>query len=333
MSTTLRIATFNIENLDDKESELPSLETRIKVIRPQLLRLRADVLCLQEVNGQEFTGEPRDLLALKTMIQDTLYQDYHMVYTKTQNNEAYDKRNLVVLSRFPVVPDSVRQLRHDLVPGPHYRKVTASPPDPAADMVSWERPILYLQLALGDQGVLHLINLHLKSKLPTHIDGQKVDRFTWRTVYGWAEGSFMSSMKRVGQALETRFLIDSIFDQGDAEDVPPMIAVCGDFNDDLDSVPLNAIRGTIEETGNPDLVDRVLAPCEMSVPEPARFTLLHLGQGEMIDHILVSRALLPFYRGTEIHNEILPDESGAFRTDVKFPESDHAPVVAEFMLE
>jgi exonuclease III len=50
----------------------------------------------------------------------------------------------------------------------------------------------------------------------------------------------------------------------------------------------------------------------------------------MLDHILVSRAMLADYRGTEIHNEALPDESGAFRTDVRFPESDHAPVVAEF---
>lgn len=49
----------------------------------------------------------------------------------------------------------------------------------------------------------------------------------------------------------------------------------------------------------------------------------------MIDHILVSRALLRHFRGAEIHNEALPDESGAFRTDVKYPESDHAPVVAE----
>lgn len=332
MPTSLRIATFNLENFDDKVDKLPALQTRIEVMRPQLRRLRADVLCLQEVNGQERPGEPRALHAIGALLQDTPYKDYHVIHTKTQNNEAYDVRNLVVLSRFPVVPDSVRQYRHDLVPGPHYRKVTASPPDPAADMVSWERPILYLQLALGEQGILHVINLHLKSKIPTHIDGQKVDRFTWRTVYGWAEGAFMSSMKRVGQALETRFLIDSIFDQGDAEGVPPMIAVCGDFNAENDSVPMNAIRGPIEETGNPDLVNRVLTPCEMSVPEPARFTLLHLGRGEMIDHILVSRALLPHYRSTEIHNEILPDESGAFRTDVKFPESDHAPVVAEFVL-
>jgi exonuclease III len=52
----------------------------------------------------------------------------------------------------------------------------------------------------------------------------------------------------------------------------------------------------------------------------------------MLDHILASRSLLAFYRNTEIHNELLHDESAAFATDEKFPESDHAPVVAEFVL-
>jgi exonuclease III len=52
----------------------------------------------------------------------------------------------------------------------------------------------------------------------------------------------------------------------------------------------------------------------------------------MLDHILASRSLLAFYRNTEIHNELLHDESAALATDEKFPESDHAPVVAEFVL-
>ena len=70
--------------------------------------------------------------------------------------------------------------------------------------------------------------------------------------------------------------------------------------------------------------------CENTIPESSRYSLFHLGRGLMLDHVFASRALAAFYRGAEIHNEVLPDESGAFRTDVKFPESDHAPVVAEF---
>ncbi|MGW0391098.1 hypothetical protein ACWDYJ_09385 [Streptomyces sp. NPDC003042] len=46
--------------------------------------------------------------------------------------------------------------------------------------------------------------------------------------------------------------------------------------------------------------------------------------------MLVTRDLLAHYRGSEIHSEILHDDSLAFATDSKFPESDHAPVVATF---
>jgi len=48
--------------------------------------------------------------------------------------------------------------------------------------------------------------------------------------------------------------------------------------------------------------------------------------------MLVTRNLLAHYRGSEIHNELLHDESVAFAVDRKYPESDHAPVVATFDL-
>lgn len=38
MSTKLRIATFNLENLDDKPRQTPTLEKRIAVMQPQLVR-------------------------------------------------------------------------------------------------------------------------------------------------------------------------------------------------------------------------------------------------------------------------------------------------------
>jgi predicted extracellular nuclease len=122
----------------------------------------------------------------------------------------------------------------------------------------------------------------------------------------------------------------STFDEAEQSGEEALIVACGDFNDDIESVPVTAIRGMVAETGNPNLSSRVMVPCEMTVPKSSRYTLLHLGQGEMIDHVLVSRSMLASYRGTEIHNEVLPDESGAFRTDTLFPESDHAPVVATF---
>jgi len=189
--------------------------------------------------------------------------------------------------------------------------------------------LLYTQIDVGSGRRLHLINVHLKSKLASNIPGQKVDSYTWRTVSAWAEGSFISSMKRVGQALQARLLIDSIFD---SQGTDSLIAIAGDFNAEADEVSFRAICGPVEETGNPEHSARTMVPCENNVPDSRRYSLFHLGRGQMLDHIVVSRQLLRYFRGAEIHNEALPDESGAFRDDTKFPESDHAPVVAEFAL-
>ncbi len=323
MATSLRIATWNLENFDDRPAEKPTLAERVAVMRPELVRLRADVLVLQEVNGQESSGMPRQLRALGELLRTTPYAGYAIASTSTTAGTPYDVRNLVVVSRFPFI--EVVQRKAGRVQ-PAYRKVTANPPEPEAKPVEWERPILYAKLDAGGGRVLHLLDLHLKSRLPSDIPGQRRDAYAWRSASGWAEGYFLSSVKRVGQALEARMLVDEIFDA----EPGAWIAVCGDFNADSDEVPVTAIRGPVEETANAELTGRVLVPCENTVPASSRHTLLHLGKGEMLDHVLVSRPLLAFYRGAEIHNEVLPDESGAFRTDLIFPESDHAPVVAAF---
>jgi endonuclease/exonuclease/phosphatase family metal-dependent hydrolase len=324
---SIRIATFNLENLDDGPGITPPLADRIRVMRPQLLRVNADILCLQEVNSQGTAGA-RTLAALDSLLTGTPYAGFHRATTTTTGGQLFDVRNLVILSRFSIVPP-IRQIRPGDGPRPSYQMATAIPPDTTASPVEWERPILHVQIDLGAGRLAHVINVHLKSKLASTIPGQKIDTFTWKSVSAWAEGSFISAMKRVGQALQARLLIDDLFSN---QGLDSLIAICGDFNSTADEVPLEAICGPVEETGNPEHGPRRMVPCENNIPDSARYSLLHLGRGEMIDHIIVSRPLLRFFRGAEIHNEALPDESGAFRTDVDFPESDHAPLVANFEL-
>jgi endonuclease/exonuclease/phosphatase family metal-dependent hydrolase len=326
MEYKLKIATYNLENFDDKPDQKPTLAQRIALMKPQLIRLDADILCLQEVNGQEIEGQPRQLLALNEFISGTPYQNYHLVSTKTSNGyQVYDERNLVILSRYEI--ESSNQYRNNLINPPMYRQVTTIPGEEEATKISWERPILMAKIKLPDNRTINVINLHLKSKIPTNVNGQRINAFKWRTASGWAEGYFMSSMKRVGQALETRILIDQIFD----EDESAFVVVCGDFNAGSDDVPVRAIEGRVEETGNENLLHRVLYPCESGIPDSRRYSLFHQGKGEMIDHLLVSRNMLQYYRDTEVHNELLHDESLAFADDKKYPESDHAPIVAEFL--
>jgi len=70
--TTVRVATFNLENFDETGAGVrPSLDERIALMRPQIVRLRADIVCFQEVHGQERPGQPRALLALPRLLEGT----------------------------------------------------------------------------------------------------------------------------------------------------------------------------------------------------------------------------------------------------------------------
>ncbi|WP_203901487.1 endonuclease/exonuclease/phosphatase family protein [Virgisporangium aliadipatigenens] len=322
---TVRVATFNVENLDETPPAPapPTLAERLAVLRPQIVRLRADIVCFQEIHGQERPGQPRGLHALTELLAGTNLEKATLVSTKPDHDAVFNERNLVVATLFPVA--DVEQIHNDLVAEPVYRRLTANPVDTAPISIGVERPVLHVRLTLPD-GPLHIINVHLKSKIPTDIPGQKIDNFTWRTAGGWAEGSFISSMKRMAQAVEVRLIVDRILDA----DPNARVIVAGDFNATPDEIPVLAIRGQVEDTGNPALGQRVLVPIEHTIPEPARYTLYHQGRGQMLDHMLISRNLLAHYRGSEIHNEILHDESAAFADDRKYPESDHAPVVATF---
>jgi hypothetical protein len=68
----VRIATFNLENFDETApTEWPSLAERIQRMRPQIVRLRANIAYFQEVNGQERPNQPRSLLALADLLAGT----------------------------------------------------------------------------------------------------------------------------------------------------------------------------------------------------------------------------------------------------------------------
>jgi endonuclease/exonuclease/phosphatase family metal-dependent hydrolase len=323
----LRIATFNLKNLDDRVEETPTLDERIPVLRPQLLRLEADLLCLQEVNSQQSPGQPRRLLALERLLEGTPYAGYQRVVTLTiEGDEVYDNRNLVLLSRYEI--EEYTQLKHAYVVAPRYIKATAIPEEARAEEVVWERPVLYARILLPGGRPLHVVNLHLKSRRPTAIPGQRLPDGRWLTASGWAEGFFLSSIKRTGQALETRLLIDRLFDV----DPQAWIAVCGDFDADHDEVDVEAILGDATNTRNPELAGRAIIPCDQTVPEAMRYSFLYHGTGKMLDHVLVSRPLLGCYQRTEIYNDLLQDETLPGAESRSYPASDHAPVLAEFAL-
>jgi hypothetical protein len=72
----LRVATFNLENLDDGPDVQPTLSNRIRIMRPQLERVRADILCLQKVHSQGPNGA-QTFAALQELLSGTVYASFN----------------------------------------------------------------------------------------------------------------------------------------------------------------------------------------------------------------------------------------------------------------
>jgi endonuclease/exonuclease/phosphatase family metal-dependent hydrolase len=325
-----RLATFNLESLG--RDGHAALEARIAILRPQLERLEADILCLQEVDGQKREGDPkgpRHLSALDALLAGTAYADYHRAVTLNEKGTGVrDRHNLVVLSRFPIVGSE--QVRHGRVPPPLYEPVTADPPA-GPQPVEWDRPLLRAEIDLGAAAdgtarALHVFNLHLRAPRAAFIEGQKLDAHTWASVSGWAEGFFLAAVKSAGQALEVRLAVDAVFDDDEAA----LIAVCGDLNAGVRESAVRIVCGDEEDLGTGALLPRLLVPAEAGVAANRRFSVRHAGRRIMADHILMSRPLMAGFRGCEIHNEDLGDEFATPAVVRDAPESFHAPVVARF---
>lgn len=328
----LRLATFNLENLDDAPDLDPPLDIRLQVLRPQLARLDADILCLQEVHGQRPADKgPRGLLALDRLLDGTPYAGHHRVSTTSTGEHGpepwtAETHNLVTLSRFPV--RAHREIRGELVTAPLYTLRTADPPADGPVALVWDRPLLHTTIELPGGRRLHVMNLHLRAPTAASIPGQKEGPFAWRAAGAWAEGYLVASIKRSAQALEARLVVDGILD----DEPRALIAVMGDCNAEDRETPLRILLAESADTGNGRLAPRSLVPLERSLPRDRRFSVIHRGRPLLLDHIIVSRPLLGHFQALQIHAETLADETSPAAIVEHATESYHAPLVAEFNL-
>ncbi len=319
--TAVRLATFNLENLDDRPGLDPPLAARLPALRPQLQRLDADVLCLQEVNGQRAArGGDRTLAALDTLLDGTPYAAFDRAVTRNAAGHIADVHNLVTLSRWPIGAREV--ISCDTVVAATW-KSGADTGQPHT--VGYDRPGLATRVDTPG-GPIWVVNLHLKSPAAAAVPGAKEDPHTWRSAEAWAEGCYLAALQRNAQALDARRFIDRVLD----DDGAARIAVCGDLNADLDEVPVRLLRAATDDTGNGALAGRALVAPERGLPATRRYSVVHHGRPEMLDHVLVSRALMGAFKDIEVHNEALGDELVGFATVRHDTASYHAPVVASF---
>lgn len=322
----LRLATFNLENLDEpaKKGGVP-LSARLDVLRPQLLALRADVLCLQEVSAHARRGGHHELRALDRLLEGTPYASFERASTRGDSGGPSDKHNLVVLSRLPIL--RVEQHWHDIVEPPTVHLTTTT--TRRDEHVRWDRPILEVQLDLGQSRTLTVFDVHLRAPLAAVIEGQKLAPLVWKGTSGWAEGYMLAAIKRVGQALELRRHVDRLFDL----DPEARIVVAGDLNADVAASAFRMVCADVEDTGNPELGSRSLVPLEEQVPIERRYTVLHRGRRLLLDHILASTNVARGCEEASILVEGLEDEYELAVAKIEPVGSLHAPIVVALAIE
>jgi endonuclease/exonuclease/phosphatase family metal-dependent hydrolase len=321
----MRLATFNLESLDDSSKSHVDFAARLSVLRPALERLDADVLCLQEVNAQHVAGEhERRLHALDRLLEGTRYESYHRAATTGSGGRPFaDVHNLVTLSRLPIL--AMREVQNAIVAPPMHTPPGSSR-DAAPTPVAFDRPLLLTQIALPCGATLTLVNVHLRAPLASPVAGQKSGPFAWLTVGGWAEGFYLSSLKREAQALELRLLLEEIL----SADPAALIAVAGDFNAEDWGATLRLVVAAEEDLGAAELAARSLIVLDRALPADRRWSVLHHSRPQMLDHILASRALYGHFHSIEVHNEGLGDEALGYGKGLHSAASYHAPVVASF---
>lgn len=206
------------------------------------------------------------------------------------------------------------------------------------------RGILAVAVELPDGRRLRLAVCHLKSKLLSYPPGPNgVPRFATHDEGERARVAGYALYRRAAEAVTARAIVDQLLTADGADGrTTPVIAV-GDLNDGPGAATTQILYGPagsqLDTPGfaTPDNGDaRRLWNLAPRIPEAERYTRQYEGHGELIDHILTSRALLDPLPKVEVIRQTgrpdLPDvtPNPAARRDQ--PASDHAAVLAHFTL-
>ncbi len=173
-------------------------------------------------------------------------------------------------------------------------------------------------------GGIDLVTCHLKSKLLSFPGG----RFNPHDEGERARYAAYALYRRAGEAVTVRAHADTL--------LPGSVVVLGDLNDEVQAATTQVLLGPPgSEIGTPGF-DRPdagdarrlwnLAPL---IPADRRFTRIYRGRHELIDHVLVSHALVDRVVRVDTSTSPLPsitEEPSARRDE---PGSDHSPVIVE----
>lgn len=314
------VATWNVENLFRPGGEFgpkdqPTYEEKLASLAATIRHIAPDVLGLQEV------GDPDALADLVALLGD----GWHSALSKQFGAE--HPIRVGFLSRHPL------EVVADVADFPEALGPLNADDDKTRRTNAMGRGAFAVHVVPESGEPLTVVSCHLKSKLLSYPSFGGKPRFNPRNEGERARYGAYALYRRAAEAVTVRALADDLI-AGHGKD--RAVVVLGDLNDEPQAATTQMLLGPAgSELGTsgfeqPDKGDAWrlwnLAP---RIPEAERFSRIYRGRGELIDHILVSHALVR--RITEVHTvdeRALPsvDDDPTSRRGARG--SDHAPVVA-----
>jgi endonuclease/exonuclease/phosphatase family metal-dependent hydrolase len=312
-----RVMTWNVENLFQPEtpSGLASeqaYEAKIQGLASTITAQSPDVVSLQEI------GDPAPLDDL----MDAVGGSWHR-----RISQHPDQRGIRVawLTR-PAITASV-----DVVDfPPKLPPVTVDDSGTTLDVMG--RGAVAITVIAPDGEPVHLINTHLKSKLLTFPGG----RFQSHDEDERARYASYALDRRAAEAATVRSWATATL----AGPAGGRLILTGDLNDTVQAATTQLLLGPPgSEIGTPGFsrpdhgdTQRLwnLAPL---MPDGKNYSRINQGRRELIDHILVSAALVQPLAGIRVEaitNQPLPSISADPNPRRNATSSDHAPVIATF---
>jgi endonuclease/exonuclease/phosphatase family metal-dependent hydrolase len=328
---TFKVTTWNLENLFRPEPAADPLayDQKLQQLAAVILKLAPDVLAMQEV------GSPEALADLQAALQDQ--------YPHQAISSFPDHRGIRVgyLSKLPI--DQPLDL-HDF-PKTGLASVPGIDPqsNPPNTVTQLSRGALQISVTPKPGFTLHLINAHLKSKLLSYPSQGKRSRFAPKDENERAIIAGFALLKRTAEAIAIRVQANQLLE----DNAEAALIVLGDLNDGPDAATTQILYGPGGSQPGSAGFDRAdagddtrLFNLDALIPADRRYSRIYQGSKELIDHILVSKELLP---GNPVNlplvdseHEMAPLPSIGDTPTVRsgkqtFP-SDHAPISATFEL-
>lgn len=306
------VGTWNLENLfrpgggSGSPSGDSEYEGKLDALAETIGRLEPDVLAIQEV------GDPEALDDLVTRLDGRWHTELAEPDGRGIRVGMLSQLSLTKVEQVRDFPDYLKPVQVD---------------DDGSTINELGRPALRTRVRTGGTSI-DVISAHLKSKLLTYPDG----RFNPKNEDERARYAVYALHRRAAEAAGVRSYANTLLD-GEGQERPVIAA--GDLNDEVQAATTQILLGPPgSEIGTagyerPDEGDGArlwnLAP---HIPREERYSRIYRGRRELIDHLLVSHALLDTIKDVttgEVDTPSITDRPNERRNE---PSSDHRPVVA-----